>query len=416
MPEPPGSSCPDQLTVKTAADSVVGSAVTLLVGGPTSIVLSACLVGSMPWLGSSSLTWSVVIVVAQVEGDGRDVADLRARGQPRLGTDDVAEVALPAARAILGRQEAGEHIGRELGVRVDRVEMGIDLARGDIEAQLDLNIEGLAVVGHRDRGREVLAPARDRDVRVAEPDLCELERGPVEVRVELVGDINLLGRGGCGGRVLEVHAIGEGLIRRDESLRAVAARADERVGVDGRGGTGAGSVSGSCSGGLLSPSPSPGNGVCTRRGTPCAVPVPVAISRAHAPVSVPAARPVARCRCPCLRCAGTGSRTAWATMLKVAWHSTANGAANASPNDAVHPLAANFADYRPPATPMVMPIGPAGNPIAAPTAIPTRGRTRCDSPSGKPSCVAPIVLAGFWRHSPWTQIVRPQDPGIVPSP
>ena len=38
-----------------------GSGLTLLVGGPESMVTRACLVGSMPWLGSSSLTWSVAM-------------------------------------------------------------------------------------------------------------------------------------------------------------------------------------------------------------------------------------------------------------------------------------------------------------------------------------------------------------------
>ena len=38
MPEPPGSSLPDQLRVKPGAEAA-GSAVTVLVGGPASIVL-----------------------------------------------------------------------------------------------------------------------------------------------------------------------------------------------------------------------------------------------------------------------------------------------------------------------------------------------------------------------------------------
>ena len=38
-----------------------GSALALLVEAPESTVMSACLAGSTPWLGSLSLTWSVVI-------------------------------------------------------------------------------------------------------------------------------------------------------------------------------------------------------------------------------------------------------------------------------------------------------------------------------------------------------------------
>ena len=52
MPEPPASSWPDQLTVKLGEFSVAGSGATLLVGGSASIVLRACLFGSIPWLGS----------------------------------------------------------------------------------------------------------------------------------------------------------------------------------------------------------------------------------------------------------------------------------------------------------------------------------------------------------------------------
>ena len=43
--------------------SVAGRAATVLVGAVLSIVIRACLVGSIPWLGSSSLTWSVAIGV-----------------------------------------------------------------------------------------------------------------------------------------------------------------------------------------------------------------------------------------------------------------------------------------------------------------------------------------------------------------
>jgi hypothetical protein len=60
MPEEPGASWPDQLTVKLPGLNA-GNAVTLLVGVLASMVLRSCLVGSTPWLASWSFTWSVVI-------------------------------------------------------------------------------------------------------------------------------------------------------------------------------------------------------------------------------------------------------------------------------------------------------------------------------------------------------------------
>ena len=61
MPEPPRSSEPDQLTAKLVEVVVAGSGLTLLVGGPASMVTRSCLVRSIPWVGSLSLTWSVEI-------------------------------------------------------------------------------------------------------------------------------------------------------------------------------------------------------------------------------------------------------------------------------------------------------------------------------------------------------------------
>ena len=60
MPDPPASSVPAQVTSKLAGLSA-GSAATVLVGAPASIVLRSCLVGSTPWVGSLSFTWSVAI-------------------------------------------------------------------------------------------------------------------------------------------------------------------------------------------------------------------------------------------------------------------------------------------------------------------------------------------------------------------
>ena len=129
----------------------------------------------------------------QVEGDQGDVADLGAGGQAGLRLNDVVEEAHAPARAILGRQEAGQDVGRKLGVGIDREEVSVDLAGVGIQTELDLDVERLVVVGHRHRGLEVLASGRDGDDRVAEADLGELERRPVEVGVELIGDVDPLG-------------------------------------------------------------------------------------------------------------------------------------------------------------------------------------------------------------------------------
>ena len=88
MPEPPASSWPDQLTVKLgrglgrpAAGRRCWS------GAPASIVLRACLAGSIPWLGSCVVDLVGGDRRVGVEGDQGDVADLRCRwaGRPWAG-------------------------------------------------------------------------------------------------------------------------------------------------------------------------------------------------------------------------------------------------------------------------------------------------------------------------------------------
>ena len=82
-------------------------------------------------------------------------------------------------------------------------------ARWRCSAGLDVHVERLAVVGHRHGRFVVLAAGRDREDRVAEADAGELEGGPVQIGVELVGDGDVLGRGGGRGGVLEVDLVGE---------------------------------------------------------------------------------------------------------------------------------------------------------------------------------------------------------------
>ena len=78
-----------------------------------------------------------------------------------------------------------------------RLEDGAELAGGRVEAQLDLDVERLAVVGHRHDGEVSTAGPAGTVMRVSpKPTSVKRERGPVEVGGELVGDLDALGRGG----------------------------------------------------------------------------------------------------------------------------------------------------------------------------------------------------------------------------
>ena len=93
------------------------------------------------------------------------------------------------------------------------------------ERQLDQDVERQAVVGHRHRRLEMLAAGRDGDDVVAEADLGELQGAPVDVGIERVGHHHALGRGRGRGVVLEIDAVGQHGVTRDESLGPVAGRA-----------------------------------------------------------------------------------------------------------------------------------------------------------------------------------------------
>src|SRR5262249_21233831 len=162
-----------------------------------------------------------------------DVADLRPRGQAGVGPDEEGEVPLAAARVVLRRQEASEHVRWQVGERVEGPEAGEDLAGLRVEVQRDLDLEVAAVVAHGLAGAEVPAAGRDGDEGIAEADLRELEGVPVERGGELVEHIDTLGRGGGGGVVLEVDAVGEQAAAADEVGRAEAAGSELLVGVVG---------------------------------------------------------------------------------------------------------------------------------------------------------------------------------------
>src|SRR5262249_8838293 len=103
-----------------------------------------------------------------------------------------------------------------------------------VEAGRDVYAERGAVRVRRvDAGLEGLQAGRHGDDRRAEADVAELERGPVEVRVEGLGDGHVLGRGGRLIRVvLEVDRVGQRGVGADELLVAGASGANDVVRVN----------------------------------------------------------------------------------------------------------------------------------------------------------------------------------------
>ena len=79
--------------------------------------------------------------LVDVEGDQGDVANLRASGQIGQRIDGVAEEALPTTGSVFGRQQAGQHIRRQLCVWLDRLEHGSDKPGVRIEIQNDVDLE-----------------------------------------------------------------------------------------------------------------------------------------------------------------------------------------------------------------------------------------------------------------------------------
>ena len=101
-----------------------------------------------------------------------------------------------------------------------------------LKSRATCHVQGRAVgVLVADRGLVLRQPGGNGDVDRAEAERAELEGGPVEVRVELLGDGDVLGGGAA--VVLEVGGVGPGAARLDEALRAVAGGTDEGVGVVG---------------------------------------------------------------------------------------------------------------------------------------------------------------------------------------
>src|SRR5262249_39475487 len=110
-----------------------------------------------------------------------------------------ADVPLTRAGAILGLEEAGEDVRRQAGGRVDGLERGPEEPSGAVEGQLDLDVEELAVGGRADGGEVAIVAGRDGQDGGPEPELSELQGGPVKIGRGLVRPVYALH--GCGSRV-----------------------------------------------------------------------------------------------------------------------------------------------------------------------------------------------------------------------
>ena len=167
-----------------------------------------------------------------VEGDFGHVADLSARGQARLGAGNVRDIAHAAAGAVLGRQEADVDRRGQTRIGIDRAERGIDLARIGVDAGLDLDVEIYAAVAHRHCGFVVLREVGHGDFVITEADARQFEGRPVDVAIELIDDLDLLGGGRRRGVVLKINTVGKWCVDGNVVLRSHSRRASLLVGVD----------------------------------------------------------------------------------------------------------------------------------------------------------------------------------------
>ena len=169
--------------------------------------------------------------LAEVELDDRYVADFGTGGQVVFGIDNVAEIPLSTSGAVLGRQETGQHVGRQPRVRIDGHEVGLELPRRGVDAHVDVHFEVAVVVGHGHDGLAVLAALRHGDHVIAEANLGQLKRRPVQVAIELVRDCHKLGRGRGRRFILEIYAIAQQAARHDVTGSAVPPWPELLVGI-----------------------------------------------------------------------------------------------------------------------------------------------------------------------------------------
>ena len=215
MPEPAPSE-PDHETVKSGAVVVAGKAADGARGGRD--------VDRVDDLGRGDRR-------VGVEDDARLGVEGRAGGQAGLGLDREVNVAFAVGRIGVGRQEADERVRRRVERRrIERRERDRQQAGAQVQARVDVDI-------HAERGDRVDPRAKRRQARrhvhdvTAKPDRAELERAPIQVRAELLGDDDVVG-GDLGGFLVgEFDRVGERAAGRDESDRPIARGAKEIVGI-----------------------------------------------------------------------------------------------------------------------------------------------------------------------------------------
>ena len=96
-----------------------------------------------------------------------------------------------------------------------------------------MDLEVHAVVRRRHRGLKVLATTRDGDDLVPKAQLGQFEAGPVQARIEFIGDCNHLGRRRGTGVVFKINTVGDGILRPDVACYAKAAWPNLLVGIHG---------------------------------------------------------------------------------------------------------------------------------------------------------------------------------------
>ena len=108
---------------------------TLLVGRASSIVTGPAWSGRCPGWGRrrSPGRWRSAALTSKTMSATLRICVPVAR--PAFGEISVADVALAAAGAVLGREEAGQHVGRQLRGRIDRLEGDGQLAGREVEAR-----------------------------------------------------------------------------------------------------------------------------------------------------------------------------------------------------------------------------------------------------------------------------------------
>ena len=136
-------------------------------------------------------------------------------------------------RVVIRRQETHGHVGRQTGLRIDRLEGGVNLARVGADAGLDLHLDRMAVHGHID-GRFVVLPMGGHgDVDAAETDFRQLEGVGIEVLVQRIGDLPHCTGAVAVGSFSNRISYAESDSRAMKCCTAYAARADQFVWVDG---------------------------------------------------------------------------------------------------------------------------------------------------------------------------------------